>query len=501
MRKLCHPLLALTLVCTELIVVSCEGAWDVKKVENGIHEAKEEGRVTHVENTVFGAKEGGTVALTAPKMLTNREQRIEGVKTLGGFGSLVAPAKGIRPFRALFKNVDKKPFDAKLWAEAQTAAEKGGLNFLSKILESVRGGGDVLLGDKRGGYQSALADVHLKERKDGSGRQTKEEAERYPWAELAEWESKGASAHIAEYRNGTRNTIPTVAPQWSFPFDTDWSGADETQLERRPAWDQVQPKGGYNDVNFKTIWQGYPDNLVGVKTKFKILSFVGDNWGYLSTYFPNRTESWGVQEYCYDEMARKKVMAFLDDPRLEFIITQQHFNLSHPKIISKPLGVLPGERWGVFETMKEINKLLERDAEGGVPIKDGRLGEENDEAEQTVEKKKDDEEEEKDCLDKDHNPTNCPESTTPKRWRGRLLYASMNPNRNRPWLFKQIQQQFPAPLGNQYFAGAGENQDGAPGSRSSREHQKVQEDRDRPKNVYFEELARSRFVLGLPGTS
>ncbi len=88
----------------------------------------------------------------------------------------------------------------------------------------------------------------------------------------------------------------------------------------------------------------------------------------------------------------------------------------------------------------------------------------------------------------------------PQKARGQLLYSSMNPNRNRPFLFSQIQPQFPTPLGNKYFDLASDvNQDGAPGTRSSRAHQKVKGDRERPKSVYFEEVARSQFVLGLPG--
>ena len=105
----------------------------------------------------------------------------------------------------------------------------------------------------------------------------------------------------------------------------------------------VVPKE-FNDLKIEKLVAGYPASMAKVKTHFKLLNFQGDNWGWLSTYFPNRTENWGYQKYLHDEKFRVRMMAFLNDPRLEFIVTQQHFNLTHPKLISKPLGILPGER-------------------------------------------------------------------------------------------------------------------------------------------------------------
>jgi hypothetical protein len=105
--------------------------------------------------------------------------------------------------------------------------------------------------------------------------------------------------------------------------------------------------------------------------------------------------------------------------------------------------------------------------------------------------------------------------------KGRLLYSSVNPNRNRPWLLQMIQPQFHAPLGNAYFeetlevgkdkdgkdkdAGAGEDghEDGRGGEGKKRgkgtSAGKSAGKKGRPQGLYFEEVARSRFVLGLPG--
>jgi hypothetical protein len=248
-------------LATVLVLVSevagSTTAWDVQQARAHALEAKENRRVARVEGSVFGA--------TEPMRANNQSF------------SYIA-----RSFRSLFKNVDERPLDAKLWVEAQAAAEKGGLNFLSAILSSVRAGGDMLLGDKRGGYQSMLTDVQLVETQqaDDTAERMKTimqmpSAERSAflqlgaeeqieqlrqkrgsgggsahgvWTQLEAWQSN-TSAHLAIYRNSTRSPIATVAPEWTFPLDFDWSKADEEQLHLRPAWDQLTPPVGDGQVN------------------------------------------------------------------------------------------------------------------------------------------------------------------------------------------------------------------------------------------------------------
>ena len=73
---------------------------------------------------------------------------------------------------------------------------------------------------------------------------------------------------------------------------------------------------------------------------------MNENWGWASTYYPNRTAAWAMRlrddahpvtsPFPQDEMA-----PILDDPNVEAIIVNGHTNISHPKVISFPLGIPP----------------------------------------------------------------------------------------------------------------------------------------------------------------
>jgi hypothetical protein len=79
-------------------------------------------------------------------------------------------------------------------------------------------------------------------------------------------------------------------------------------------------------------------------------SFVGiglmdENWGWLSTYFLNRTALWATNldmdnnfKYFSDKFPDAEMKPFLDDERLVMLLVNQHNNISHPKVISLPLG-------------------------------------------------------------------------------------------------------------------------------------------------------------------
>ena len=67
--------------------------------------------------------------------------------------------------------------------------------------------------------------------------------------------------------------------------------------------------------------------------------------GWLSTHFLNRTASWG---FTYSRRRGpmkanqlEEILPFLEDPRVLMLLVNQHHNVSHPKVISLPRGVLP----------------------------------------------------------------------------------------------------------------------------------------------------------------
>ena len=69
-----------------------------------------------------------------------------------------------------------------------------------------------------------------------------------------------------------------------------------------------------------------------------------ENWGWLSTEFPNRTKAWERCTTSADHMVKKQIYDFLDHPMVIALIVNQHHNYSHPKLINVPLGVADSDK-------------------------------------------------------------------------------------------------------------------------------------------------------------
>lgn len=70
-----------------------------------------------------------------------------------------------------------------------------------------------------------------------------------------------------------------------------------------------------------------------------------ENWGYLSTEYINRTATWGTGfgpergNAANWKDHEEFLLRILNDPNLLLLISNQHFNISHPKVLSYPLGM------------------------------------------------------------------------------------------------------------------------------------------------------------------
>ena len=56
----------------------------------------------------------------------------------------------------------------------------------------------------------------------------------------------------------------------------------------------------------------------------------------LSTYFPNRTAEWGT---CCSDDETKTLLEILNHKKLLVLLTNQHHNMTHPKLLSIPRGL------------------------------------------------------------------------------------------------------------------------------------------------------------------
>jgi len=95
---------------------------------------------------------------------------------------------------------------------------------------------------------------------------------------------------------------------------------------------------GWHPFSFKLWakpWQAAKTQIGN--RQFVVVTASNENWGLLSTWFPNRTCNWGSMENKLGEL--NLALKFLDEPQLKFWYHMQHTNITHPKILTMPLGM------------------------------------------------------------------------------------------------------------------------------------------------------------------
>lgn len=96
-----------------------------------------------------------------------------------------------------------------------------------------------------------------------------------------------------------------------------------------------------------------------IDTPFILLHAGNENWGLFSTEFPNRTIDWGKCCNRYPE-----VMEILNHNMTVAVFTNQHHNLTHPKLISIPRGMpiyLPHRKKYIYDMMRMYEKTVLKD--------------------------------------------------------------------------------------------------------------------------------------------
>ncbi len=92
--------------------------------------------------------------------------------------------------------------------------------------------------------------------------------------------------------------------------------------------------GAFVDRNkFFQYWRNVKDRI---DLPFISICTLNENWGMISTRFPNRTAGWGR---CCDQPKDSVVREFLDHPKTLMFVTNQHVNVSHPKLMIMPRGI------------------------------------------------------------------------------------------------------------------------------------------------------------------
>lgn len=115
----------------------------------------------------------------------------------------------------------------------------------------------------------------------------------------------------------------------------------------------------YMRRDFVSDWNEYKN---AIKVPFVIINVINENFGGLSNNFPNRTTPKGPS---FDSKPwEPKFKEFLDDANTLLFLTNQHHNYSHPKVLSRPLGLnLVGKHTSkmIYDTMLYANKNIKKE--------------------------------------------------------------------------------------------------------------------------------------------
>lgn len=213
------------------------------------------------------------------------------------------------------------PTDTSRWRRAQIQAANGEQVLLQRILKLFPQILDFLDGDLLFRQYHKISDVFL----DNKGRS---------------FEALTASSKSSEY--ATKESMHLFKNGLPGPYDFRWAGRAPIVKLGYLAFD----KSGSFLFNGKVIGEGHlgRDALLqqwklyrsDIDTPFIALHSSNENWGLLSTHFPNRTENLG---WCCSPQDLAAISDMLDDSKLLMMLVNQHTNVTHPKLLTLPRGL------------------------------------------------------------------------------------------------------------------------------------------------------------------
>jgi hypothetical protein len=88
---------------------------------------------------------------------------------------------------------------------------------------------------------------------------------------------------------------------------------------------------------------------------------LNENWGWISSAFPNRTQAWG--RYPKNSIQEAQIKRFLDSDKVVMLVVNQHLNISHPKLMVLPRGIPSGSNDVIWDALghmvrKETKSVL-----------------------------------------------------------------------------------------------------------------------------------------------
>lgn len=247
------------------------------------------------------------------------------------------------------------PTDANGWRLAQLQAARGEHVLMKQTREVFPNQMDFLDGDELFRGLNNIADLHVDRNNDLTPLITKREKASPSWMKKKHeynWASISNATHPSvvipgAYDVANINRAPVVMLGY-YVF---------ARKDNNPYF--TGPHVGEAIINRPHIYRHFR----AIKNKpvmpFILLHGANENWGILSTEFPNRTIDWGT---CCD--GESTLHEILDHPKMVMFLHSQHHNVSHPKLITLPRGVaISWERkrsmlWDLLQSAADTNKTV-----------------------------------------------------------------------------------------------------------------------------------------------
>eukprot|EP01031_Cornospumella_fuschlensis_P034902 gene34902-42268_t len=244
------------------------------------------------------------------------------------------------------------PTDLNLWKKSQIIAMRGDQVLLKDAIKAFPNHMDFLDGDISFRKMHYAMDIFLDEKRDLSpllpvmagsrvSKMTDDRTRRLAAASSYPWEAEGKRVIPDTYDFRLADRAPVISV-----------GYTAYQRDSQTYFSGNRLGGAFLDRNrFFGYWRKVKNRI---DFPFISVCTLNENWGFLSTYFPNRTAAWGK---CCDNPRDAIVYEFLNHEKTLLLVTNQHVNISHPKLLIWPRGI--PITWGttsklVWDTMRNV---------------------------------------------------------------------------------------------------------------------------------------------------
>ncbi|RYY85487.1 hypothetical protein EON63_07395 [archaeon] len=244
------------------------------------------------------------------------------------------------------------PSDLNLWKKSQILAMRGDQVLLKDAIKAFPNHMDFLDGDISFRKMHYAMDVFIDERRDLSPllpvmqedrvrKVTDDQSRRLAAAAKYPWEAEGKRVIPDPYNFRQANRAPVISV-----------GYTAYQRDSQTYFSGNRLGGAFLDRNrFFGYWRKVKSRI---DFPFIATCTLNENWGFLSTYFPNRTAAWGK---CCNNPRDAIVYEFLNHEKTLLLVTNQHVNITHPKLLIWPRGI--PITWGttsklIWDTMRNV---------------------------------------------------------------------------------------------------------------------------------------------------